>query len=522
MPRPALTPRVTGSPPVRVWGSLSVRVVATSLIGSITVLLVGGFLLLQQASLGLRQGKVASSTAEASAALDFIEQAFRNAAPGQATAADTLTKVAVEAVQRGAIAQYHVVVEGPVSDVLTAGLQVSSVPPALRATVRTAAAGTLTEPQLFVTETLVTYDDGRPSVPGLVVGATAIASGSIRYPVYFVFPMTQEASTLAILQQALATTGLGVLAALAAVAYVVARQVSVPVRDARQAAERLASGELSERMPVRGRDDLARLAISMNLMASELQRRIRELEELSRLQQRFVSDVSHELRTPLTTIRLAADLLYESRDDFPPLEQRSAVLMRRELDRFEALLADLLEISRFDAGAAVLNVDDVDVVDLIRNEIDSLATLADSRGSEIRVHSSGPEVAEVDARRVCRVVRNLVTNAIEHGESKPIEVYVAGDADALAITVRDHGIGFKPEDAANVFGRFWRADPARSRVVGGTGLGLAIAQEDVHLHHGHISAWGKPGQGAQFRVALPRKHGESLGIESGATPAVAG
>ena len=508
--RPSPAARLSGSAPALMWwGSLSVRVVMTSLVGSVVVLLLGGFLLLQQASIGLRQGKVTSVVAEASAALDFIEQSFRNAAPGQATTADTLTKVASEAVQRGAVAQYQVVVEGPVSDIRSAGVDVASVPDSLRDQARQAAAGTR-EPELFITETEVRYLDGRPPVPGLVVAATATASGSIRYPVYFVFPMTQEAETLAILQRALITTGLVVLLALAATAYGVSRQVSVPVREARQAAERLASGDLSERMPVRGRDDLARLAVSMNLMASELQGRIRELEELSRLQQRFVSDVSHELRTPLTTIRLAADLLYESRDTFPALEQRSAVLMRRELDRFEGLLGDLLEISRFDAGAAVLTVDDVNVAELVRNEVESLAALAQTSETEIRIHSEADEYAEVDARRVSRVVRNLVTNAIEHGEAKPIDIYVVGDDTAVAITVRDHGIGFKPEEVALVFGRFWRADPARSRVVGGTGLGLAIAQEDIHLHHGRISAWGMPGQGARFRIVLPRHHGDGL------------
>ncbi len=482
----------------------------TSLIGSVIVLVLGGFMLLQQASVGLRQGKLTSASAEASAALDFIEQSFRNSAPGQATSADTFTRVAFEAVQRGSIAQYHVVVEGPVSDVLTAGLDVTTVSADLRAAVRGTNSGATGVPLLFVTETKVRFAGDAAPVPGIVVGAMATASGSVRYPVYFVFPMTQEAATLRILQQALITTGLVVMVALAGIAYGVSRQVSVPVRDARQAAERLASGELSERRPVRGRDDLARLAISMNLMASELQRRIRELEELSRLQQRFVSDVSHELRTPLTTIRLAADLLYESRDDFPALEQRSAVLMRRELDRFEALLADLLEISRFDAGAAVLSVEDVNVAELVRNEVDSLATLAGTRGTEIRVHGDDEDYAQVDARRLARVVRNLVTNAIEHSENEPIDVTVSSDPASVSITVRDHGIGLRPEDAALVFGRFWRADPARSRVVGGTGLGLAIAQEDVNLHHGQISAWGRPGEGARFTVELPKRHGDVL------------
>jgi len=288
----------------------------------------------------------------------------------------------------------------------------------------------------------------------------------------------------------------------------VVRAVITPVRSARQAAERLASGQLAERMPVRGTDDLARLAVSMNYMASELQHRIRQLEELSRLQQRFVADVSHELRTPLTTVRLAADVLYDAHDGFPPLENRSAVLMRRELDRFEALLADLLEISRFDAGAAELTLDEQDLCELVRTEVDALRALAETRGVDLVVMA--PEMscaADIDQRRIGRVLRNLLTNAIEHGEGGPVEIEVAANQTAVAVTVRDHGVGFDVNDSNNVFERFWRADRARARSLGGTGLGLAIAMEDVRLHGGNLTAWGRPMRGAQFRVTIPRRHG---------------
>ena len=138
------------------------------------------------------------------------------------------------------------------------------------------------------------------------------------------------------------------------IAALVARQVVVPVRDARRAAENLASGNLHDRMRVRGQDDLARLATSMNDMAAEMEKQITTLSELSQVQQRFVSDVSHELRTPLTTVRMAAEVLHDARDDFDPVSARSAELLQNELDRFESLLNDLLEISRFDAGAVEL------------------------------------------------------------------------------------------------------------------------------------------------------------------------
>ena len=397
----------------------------------------------------------------------------------------------------------------PTSDIRTPRLDRSTVSAALRQTVQDSV--NASDSQLYSTSTQVRYTDGSESVPGIVVGAVVGSSGANRYPVYFVFPMVQEEATLRVVQQALISTGLAVALGMIIIAYWVSRAVITPVRSARQAAERLASGQLADRMPVRGTDDLARLAVSMNYMASELQHRIRQLEELSRLQQRFVADVSHELRTPLTTVRLAADVIYDAHDSFPALENRSAVLMRRELDRFEALLADLLEISRFDAGAAELTLDEQDLSELVRTEVDALRALAATRGVDLELMV--PETscgADIDQRRIGRVLRNLLTNAIEHGEGRPVEIEVAQNQTAVAVTVRDHGVGFDADDSHNVFERFWRADRARARSLGGTGLGLAIAMEDVRLHGGNLAAWGRPMRGAQFRVTLPRRHGTPI------------
>jgi two-component system sensor histidine kinase MtrB len=293
--------------------------------------------------------------------------------------------------------------------------------------------------------------------------------------------------------------------------WLVTRQVVTPIRMARQVAERLAAGELQERVRVRGEDDLARLATSFNQMASNLQRQIRQLEELSRVQRRFVSDVSHELRTPLTTVRMASDVLHDGRRSFDPGTARAAELLQTELDRFETLLTDLLEISRFDAGAAVLHLDDVDLADVVRRVVDSTSLLADQRGTRILVHAPAqPCLAEADIRRVDRIVRNLVTNAIDHAESGDIVIRIAGDQNASAISVRDFGVGLEPGQSAMVFNRFWRADPARARTSGGTGLGLSIALEDTHLHGGWLQAWGSPGKGSQFRLTLPRRAGQPL------------
>lgn len=491
------------------WGSLPLRVVASTLVGTILVLLVGGWLLQQQAANGIERGKVASSLAEASTALDIIETSLRNST-GQTGATETITRVALTAVDRGSVGgQYLVLVSLPTSDIRTEKLDPVSVPQSLRDQV--SAATSAADPQLYWTNTLVVYRDNTASVPGIVVGGVVGTSSLTRYPVYFVFPMTQELSTLRVVQQALVTTSVAVLLGMILIAYWVSRAVITPVRSARQAAERLASGQLAERMPVRGTDDLARLAVSMNYMASELQHRIRQLEELSRLQQRFVADVSHELRTPLTTVRLAADVLYDAHDEFPPLENRSAVLMRQELDRFEALLADLLEISRFDAGAAELALDEQDLAELVRTEVEALRPLAATRGVDLELTVPGTACeAEFDQRRVGRVLRNLLTNAIEHGEGRPVDIEVAANQTAVAVTVRDHGVGFDASDSQNVFERFWRADRARARSIGGTGLGLAIAMEDVRLHGGSLAAWGRPARGAQFRVTLPRRQGHPV------------
>jgi two-component system sensor histidine kinase MtrB len=190
---------------------------------------------------------------------------------------------------------------------------------------------------------------------------------------------------------------------------------------------------------------------------------------------------------------------------------RSAELLRAELDRFESLLSDLLEISRYDAGAAHLDAEPTDLVALARHVIETMDPLAERRGSELVLHvPQVPCVAEVDGRRIERILRNLVGNAIEHGEGRPITVLIAGDDDAVAVAVRDRGVGLAPTDVPMVFNRFWRADPARARTTGGTGLGLSIALEDAHLHNGWLQAWGDAGDGCQFRLTLPRRQGSEL------------
>ncbi|MBT0994642.1 HAMP domain-containing histidine kinase [Cellulomonas sp. DKR-3] len=357
----------------------------------------------------------------------------------------------------------------------------------------------------------VAWQVGDREEPAVIVGQNVTVPVVGTYQLFFLYSLQAEQDRLDFLLRTLAFAAAALVLLLGGMTWMVTRQAVRPVRRAAHVAERLADGHLEERMAVHGEDEMATLASSFNEMAASLQDQIRRMEELSALQRRFVSDVSHELRTPLTTIRMAGEVIHASRDDFDPAVKRSAELLATQLDRFEDLLADLLEISRFDAGAAVLDAESRDVRDVVLAAVEHTFALAGRRGSWLHVElPEGPTVADVDPRRVERVLRNLLVNGVEHAEGSAVEVTVGADRYAVAVTVRDHGVGMTEQEASHVFDRFWRADPARARTTGGTGLGLAISLEDAHLHGGWLEAWGRPGRGACFRLTLPRRAGIRL------------
>ena len=487
------------------WRSLPLRVVLTVFLASVLVLVLGGFLLMQQATIAVVDSKAETAESVARQVVNDAQQQLNAAETTGAAGVDRrLLDLATQyANQGGGSDRFEVIVRARGQTITAGDVTTASIPAELAATVEQSN-------DLWITPTRVVFTGDREAEPGLTAGSSLTLPGADRYQIYLVFSLAEQVKTLDLLRYAVISTGVILVILLTFIAALVSRQVVTPVRAARQTAESIASGNLSDRMPVRGQDDLARLAASMNYMASELEKQITTLEELSAVQQQFVSDVSHELRTPLTTVRMAAEVLYEAREDFDPVSARSAELMQTELDRFEALLTDLLEISRFDAGVALLSTDVVDLNDIVTQVLEANALLARSQGVSITVHSTGEAKAEVDGRRIERILRNLVVNAIEHSEGKPIEVLVASDQLAVAVAVRDHGIGFEASQAKQVFHRFWRADPARNRTVGGSGLGLAIAMEDANLHGGWLTAWGRPGLGAQFRLTLPRRRGMVL------------
>ncbi|WP_033293827.1 MtrAB system histidine kinase MtrB [Amycolatopsis jejuensis] len=358
-----------------------------------------------------------------------------------------------------------------------------------------------------------TVDENGVRTTYLIVG-TPLSSVASPLQLYLLFPLTSEQNTVSTVQNTLFVAGLVLLLLLAGITNLVVRQVVRPVRQAVAAAEQFAGGDLDQRLAVVGEDDLAKLAVSYNGMAASIQKQIRQLEEFGGLQRRFTSDVSHELRTPLTTVRMAADVLHASREQFPPGLARSTELLVDELDRFEALLGDLLEISRLDAGVEELSAEYIDVRPIATRAVEQVRVLAGSAGSAVELVLPDEDTsAEVDARRIERILRNLLANAVDHSEGKPVVLTVGVNETAVAITVRDYGVGLRAGEDELVFNRFWRADPSRNRRTGGTGLGLAISQEDARLHGGVLDAWGEPGQGACFRLEVPRRQGVPI-VES--------
>ena len=484
--------------------SLSLRIISTTFIVSTILVTIIGLLLINRVSSGILSSKESSSLSEANSAIKDAQRIITATDTGVSSptiASIVDTAVTVLADRAGQSGLYDVLfLASPEID--NSGLPergtnlvaVSSINEDLKNQV-------VNSSKLLWSYTQINYLDGR-KIPGLVVGAPIQIKDVGTYLLFLLFPLDKEEETIAIIRSSVLATGIFLIIGLVLLVWYLTRSVLSPVRKTANAAERLRLGLLNERVPVSGEDDLAKLAGSFNSMASSIQQQINQLEQMSRMQRRFVSDVSHELRTPLTTVRMAADVLYEAREQYSGETARAAELLSAQIERFETLLSQLLEISRFDAGAAELSLKKTSIRKLIEKTADSLSNLLVSQETPVVITGDAPDI-ELDPRRIERVLRNLISNASEYGQGKPIEIEIGSDEDAIAIVVKDQGPGLKPGESSLVFNRFWRADPARNRKTGGTGLGLSIALEDARLHSGWLDAWGAPGVGSMFRLTLP-------------------
>ncbi|MGA5807036.1 sensor histidine kinase [Streptomyces cellulosae] len=279
-----------------------------------------------------------------------------------------------------------------------------------------------------------------------------------------------------------------------------------PVRALRGATRRMAAGHLDVRLKVTGSDELAELSRSFNETAAELERTVAELRRLEARGRRFVADVSHELRTPLAAMTAVTDVL----DQRVEGETGEALrLVSEGTQRLSVLVNDLMEISRFDAGAAELHRDDIDLAESVRRTVASRWRPEDV---ELRLPAPGELRARVDPRRLDVVTANLVGNALRHGEP-PVEVTLERRGDIAVLEVTDNGPGIAPDALPHIFERFYKASTSRARRGRGSGkgggdgdssgLGLAITAENVRLHGGRIHAANREGGGAVFTVELP-------------------
>lgn len=487
--------------------SLTAKAVLSTLgLSLVALITLGGFLSFSLAN-SFYQNRLEQVLSETERAIGSVQNTIAAASLTDETALQTLINSVVPSLQiTGASANRQVALlrspgqaqldlfQSPISP----DLDLASIPEELREQVRA-------NPEVL-SYTPISLQRSGTIVPGVTVGAPISIPLAGNFELYLVFDLSPEQEALALVQNALAIGGIFLIFIIGGVSYLVTRRVVKPVEQAAAAAELLAEGQLDERLAERGSDVIAQLARSFNKMAGNLQQQIQKLDSLSRMQRRFVSDVSHELRTPLTTIKLAGEVLFGSRERLDPTLSRSAELMQAQIQRFELLLADLLEISRYDAGAVQPELELRDLNAVVGAAIANVEPLANSMNTPIQVELPGqPVEAEVDAKRIERLIVNLLSNAVEHGEGKPIRVEVAENQHAVAICVTDSGVGMTKQQLERIFDRFWRADPARQRSVGGTGLGLAIAKEDAILHRGWLQVWSKPKRGSSFRLTLPKR-----------------
>ena len=485
--------------------SLTARTVfATVTLSAIALAALGGFLSYSLAN-SFFQNRLSQVLSETERAVSSVQGTVAAASLADETALQTLINSVVPSLEVAGVSGARQVAllrspgqpqlqlfQSPISQ----DLDLATIPAELREEVR-ASDGVLTY-------TSVALVRNGQQVPGITVGAPITLPLAGNFELYLVFDLAPEQQALATVQNALAIGGIVLLVVISLVSYFVTRTIVKPVEKAASVAESLSEGQLDVRLAEKGTDVMAVLARSFNKMANSLQQQIQQLDSLSRMQRRFVSDVSHELRTPMTTIKLAGEVIFGNREKLDPALSRSAELMQNQIQRFEELLADLLEISRYDAGAVTPDLELNDLNAVVGAAIASIEPLATSKQTEIQVRLPGGNVeAEFDAKRIERLLRNLLSNAVEHGEGNPIVVEVGSNAQAVAVCVTDSGVGMTKQQLERIFDRFWRADPARQRSVGGTGLGLAISKEDAILHRGWLQVWSKPNRGSSFRLTLP-------------------
>jgi len=304
-----------------------------------------------------------------------------------------------------------------------------------------------------------------------------------------------------VLLGAAAAIVLGVIAA-----YFLSRRISSPIRQMQRTAERIARGDLSQRISIKSQDELGELAKALNTMADELQQKMQHLERMNRIRTDFVANVSHELKTPLTLIKGYVETLEDRALEDPVKVRRFVRIIREHADRLGNIVEDLLTLSELEQSHGRIQKQPFDLKKLIEDVILGFGHAIEDKHHRLEIIAQGDNFEiSADRDKIEQLFVNLIDNAIkytnEHGQ---ITIRLDGRAEEICVSVQDNGIGIPRKDLDRVFERFYRVDKARSRRLGGTGLGLGIAKHIVLAHHGDIRLESQLGRGTTVHVTLPR------------------
>jgi signal transduction histidine kinase len=278
-----------------------------------------------------------------------------------------------------------------------------------------------------------------------------------------------------------------------------------PLEELVDASGRLATGDRSARVEVRGFPETATLGAAFNEMADELEREASQRDQLDRLKDEFVLTASHELRSPLTSVQGFAELLMLERDSLTEKQVETVEIILDNCRHLVGLLNDLLDLARSDAGRLAIKPAPTELAPLVDDVVRTMRAQTEPGGQTLsqQVDPDLPRV-NADTGRLRQILVNLVTNAHEYSpEGASIEVGARRDGDEVEIAVKDDGPGIPAEQLAHIFERFTRGDAGLTQRVGGTGLGLAISKSLVELHGGSIAVDSTVGVGSTFRVRLP-------------------
>ena len=325
-------------------------------------------------------------------------------------------------------------------------------------------------------------------VPRLAVGLP-LPNGDAYFEIFLLRELDR---TLRTLRVALTTAAAAAMIGAGGLGVWSSRRLLDPLAEIGATATSIAGGKLDARLDVGSEVELSALADSFNQMVASLQQRIER-------DARFASNVSHELRSPLTALRTAVQNMETRRASMDERTGRSLDVLSREVERFEHLVQDLLEISRFDAGVVQASTEEVFLGELVFHAVEALP----DRDVPVEVAGSATDtVVLADKRRLVQVIFNLVANARQHGGGVE-RLRIEADQDSVRIIVEDRGPGVPPEDRERIFERFYRGRQT-DRATGGVGLGLALVAEHARLHGGRAWVEGRDdGAGARFVVELP-------------------